>query len=155
MVQLARLSGNPKLVREGKWESTSINHRTGPPKSANDQEAARFFFLFFFLGSPGIFMGLKVSPIALPQTVAAFHSLVGLAAMCTSIGSFVSRSRAEPLLEPGGKLLLAGRVTQKVRLVLLGLGAGDLDWVLERDGKPPPSHHSPRACKPPIRGRRT
>eukprot|EP00434_Breviolum_minutum_P002340 symbB.v1.2.002066.t1/scaffold76.1/size347525/15 len=42
-------------------------------------------------GVGGFVMGLKVSPIALPQTVAAFHSLVGLAATCTSIGSFVSR----------------------------------------------------------------
>merc|ERR1719161_3082490 len=32
--------------------------------------------------------GMKVDPIALPQTVAAFHSLVGLAAMVTSIASF-------------------------------------------------------------------
>eukprot|EP00933_Yihiella_yeosuensis_P031185 TRINITY_DN24742_c0_g1_i1.p1 TRINITY_DN24742_c0_g1~~TRINITY_DN24742_c0_g1_i1.p1 ORF type:complete len:460 (-),score=86.18 TRINITY_DN24742_c0_g1_i1:138-1394(-) len=39
-------------------------------------------------GLCGLGMGMKVSPIALPQTVAAFHSLVGLAAMATSIGSF-------------------------------------------------------------------
>jgi NAD(P) transhydrogenase len=38
----------------------------------------------------GVVIGLRVSPIALPQTVAAFHSLVGLAAMCTSIGSFAN-----------------------------------------------------------------
>merc|ERR1719223_1718000 len=38
----------------------------------------------------GVVVGLRVSPIALPQTVAAFHSLVGLAAMCTSIGSFAN-----------------------------------------------------------------
>merc|ERR1740121_3131717 len=38
----------------------------------------------------GVVIGLRVSPIALPQTVAAFHSLVGLAAMCTSIGSFTN-----------------------------------------------------------------
>merc|ERR1719251_786132 len=38
----------------------------------------------------GVGVGLKVSPIQLPQTVAAFHSLVGLAAMCTSIGSFAN-----------------------------------------------------------------
>merc|ERR1712151_640049 len=31
---------------------------------------------------------MGVDPIALPQTVAAFHSLVGLAAMITSIASF-------------------------------------------------------------------
>jgi len=39
-------------------------------------------------GAVGVAIGGKVSPIKLPQTVAAFHSLVGLAAMCTSIGSF-------------------------------------------------------------------
>merc|ERR1719343_638323 len=38
----------------------------------------------------GVAIGMRVSPIALPQTVAAFHSLVGLAAMCTSIGSFAN-----------------------------------------------------------------
>jgi len=36
----------------------------------------------------GTAVGMKVEPIALPQTVAAFHSLVGLAAMITSIASF-------------------------------------------------------------------
>jgi len=36
----------------------------------------------------GVGIGMKVDPIALPQTVAAFHSLVGLAAMVTSIASF-------------------------------------------------------------------
>jgi len=36
----------------------------------------------------GIVGGSKVDPIDLPQTVAAFHSLVGLAAMITSIASF-------------------------------------------------------------------
>jgi len=41
------------------------------------------------IGAPaGIFIGMKVDPIKLPQTVAAFHSLVGLAAMVTSIGNF-------------------------------------------------------------------
>jgi len=42
----------------------------------------------------GLVVGLRVSPIALPQTVAAFHSLVGLAAMCTSIGSFTNNPQA-------------------------------------------------------------
>merc|ERR1719336_836513 len=36
----------------------------------------------------GAGVGFKVEPIALPQTVAAFHSLVGLAAMVTSIASY-------------------------------------------------------------------
>ncbi|CAE8743521.1 unnamed protein product, partial [Polarella glacialis] len=38
-------------------------------------------------GVGGIAIGSQVSPIALPQTVAAFHSLVGGAAMVTSIAS--------------------------------------------------------------------
>lgn len=36
----------------------------------------------------GLLVGFSVSPMALPQTVAGFHSLVGLAALCTSIGSY-------------------------------------------------------------------
>merc|ERR1712003_473868 len=39
----------------------------------------------------GTAIGGSVSPMKLPQTVAGFHSFVGLAAMCTSIGSFVNR----------------------------------------------------------------
>jgi len=42
-------------------------------------------------GVLGLFMGWRVSPIALPQTVAAFHSLVGLAAMVTSVGVFYAK----------------------------------------------------------------
>merc|ERR1719305_2051998 len=42
----------------------------------------------------GVGLGMKVDPIALPQTVAAFHSLVGLAAMVTSIASFQSHPHA-------------------------------------------------------------
>jgi len=38
-------------------------------------------------GAGGLVLGKQVSPIALPQTVAAFHSLVGFAAMITSIAS--------------------------------------------------------------------
>jgi NAD(P) transhydrogenase len=38
--------------------------------------------------------GFKVDPIALPQTVAAFHSLVGFAAMVTSIASFQAHPSA-------------------------------------------------------------
>jgi len=38
--------------------------------------------------------GMKVDPIDLPQTVALFHSLVGLAAMVTSIASFSAHPHA-------------------------------------------------------------
>jgi NAD(P) transhydrogenase len=45
-------------------------------------------------GAAGAVIGTKVEPIALPQTVAAFHSLVGLAAMITSIASFQAHPAA-------------------------------------------------------------
>lgn len=45
-------------------------------------------------GVAGGVIGKQVEPIALPQTVAAFHSLVGLAAMITSIASFQSHPSA-------------------------------------------------------------
>merc|ERR1719261_2040466 len=38
--------------------------------------------------------GMKVDPIDLPQTVALFHSLVGLAAMVTSIASYQAHPHA-------------------------------------------------------------
>merc|ERR1712048_1275539 len=42
-------------------------------------------------GGGGVYIGQQVDPIKLPQTVAAFHSLVGLAAMVTSIGNCVEK----------------------------------------------------------------
>lgn len=39
-------------------------------------------------GSAGLYLGKKVAVTQLPQTVAAFHALVGLAAVATSIGSY-------------------------------------------------------------------
>jgi len=53
--------------------------------SSAHMEAAALVGGGALLGAGG---GMKVDPIALPQTVAAFHSLVGLAAMITSIASF-------------------------------------------------------------------
>jgi NAD(P) transhydrogenase len=41
-------------------------------------------------GAAGYAVGSSVSPIQLPQTVAAFHSLVGAAAMLTSIASYAA-----------------------------------------------------------------
>jgi NAD(P) transhydrogenase len=39
-------------------------------------------------GGLGVVVGVSVDPIKLPQTVAGFHSLVGLAAMVTSVGNY-------------------------------------------------------------------
>jgi NAD(P) transhydrogenase len=49
---------------------------------------AQLVVLSLIGGALGLVVGARVSPIALPQTVAAFHSLVGLSAMLTSIGVF-------------------------------------------------------------------
>jgi NAD(P) transhydrogenase len=50
-----------------------------------------FAILLLAIGAAGgMSIGSKVDPIKLPQTVAAFHSLVGLAAMVTSIGNCVN-----------------------------------------------------------------
>jgi len=45
-------------------------------------------------GCLGMLVGGKVNPMKLPQTVAAFHSLVGAAATLTSIGSFTNEATA-------------------------------------------------------------
>lgn len=52
-------------------------------------------------GALGLVVGTVVDPMKLPQTVAAFHSLVGAAAMCTSIGSFYEAHGGGQGLEAG------------------------------------------------------
>merc|ERR1719460_1509929 len=47
----------------------------------------------------GMAIGFNVDPIKLPQTVAAFHSLVGLAAMVTSIGNFAETQQTGASME--------------------------------------------------------
>lgn len=44
--------------------------------------------LLTFGGAAGLVLGKKVAVTELPQTVAAFHALVGLAAVATSLGSY-------------------------------------------------------------------
>jgi len=46
-------------------------------------------------GAIGLAVGSSVQPLKLPQTVAAFHSLVGLAAMATSIAAYFDVDEAE------------------------------------------------------------
>merc|ERR1719343_186260 len=76
----------------------------------------------------GVAIGMRVSPIALPQTVAAFHSLVGLAAMCTSIGSFAN----EPVVGVNVKNIAAilgdfiGGVTLTGSIIAFGKLNGNL-----------------------------
>lgn len=48
-------------------------------------------------GAAGTYLGQRVAITELPQTVAAFHSLVGLAAVTTSISSFVGHAHPDLL----------------------------------------------------------
>lgn len=43
-------------------------------------------------GAAGLVLGKKVAVTELPQTVAAFHALVGLAAVATSVGSYIDHA---------------------------------------------------------------
>jgi NAD(P) transhydrogenase len=47
-------------------------------------------------GAVGYAIGQRVDPTSLPQTVAAFHSLVGLAAVFTAVGDFLNHSAHHP-----------------------------------------------------------
>ncbi|CAE8633891.1 unnamed protein product [Polarella glacialis] len=79
-------------------------------------------------GGLGLYVGLQVSPIALPQTVAAFHSLVGLAAMATSIGSYVANPIGGASMENISAVFgdFIGGVTLTGSLVAYGKLNGDL-----------------------------
>jgi NAD/NADP transhydrogenase beta subunit len=45
-----------------------------------------------FAGLIGLGIAQRVGPTELPQTVAGFHSLVGVAATITAIGEYISKS---------------------------------------------------------------
>mmetsp|Transcript_132990 Transcript_132990/g.370748 ORF Transcript_132990/g.370748 Transcript_132990/m.370748 type:complete len:1040 (+) Transcript_132990:65-3184(+) len=79
-------------------------------------------------GALGVVMGAKVSPIALPQTVAAFHSLVGFAAMATSIGSFWAKPHMGPSMENISAVLgdFIGGVTLTGSIIAFGKLNGNL-----------------------------
>lgn len=49
-----------------------------------------YLFYFTIVGSAiGYYLSTKIGPTELPQAVAAFHSLVGLAAAFTAVGDFM------------------------------------------------------------------
>jgi len=79
-------------------------------------------------GLLGLAWGSQVSPIALPQTIAAFHSLVGLAAMCTSIGSYWANPTAGASMENVSAFLgdFIGGVTLTGSIVAFGKLNGNL-----------------------------
>jgi H+-translocating NAD(P) transhydrogenase subunit beta len=65
-------------------------------------------------GVIGIFIAKKIEMTSMPQLVAAFHSLVGLAAVCIAVAVFIEPESYD--IGAGGKLGLAN-------LIELGLGA--------------------------------
>uniref|UniRef100_A0A7S3WQN7 proton-translocating NAD(P)(+) transhydrogenase n=1 Tax=Strombidinopsis acuminata TaxID=141414 RepID=A0A7S3WQN7_9SPIT len=79
-------------------------------------------------GSVGLVVGVKVSPMALPQTVAAFHSLVGAAATCTSIGSFYKNPVAGANMENIAAIFgdIIGAITLTGSIVAFGKLNGNL-----------------------------
>jgi len=79
-------------------------------------------------GGLGLAWGMRVSPIALPQTVAAFHSLVGLAAMCTSIGSYWANPAVGATMENVSAIFgdFIGGVTLTGSIVAFGKLNGNL-----------------------------
>jgi len=54
-----------------------------------EEQMGQFGMLVVAGGGLGLAIGRRVSPMQLPQTVAALHSVVGLAAVMTSAGSVV------------------------------------------------------------------
>jgi len=52
-----------------------------------EEQMGQFAMLVVAGGGLGLAIGRRVSPMQLPQTVAALHSVVGLAAVMTSAGS--------------------------------------------------------------------
>merc|ERR1719446_1706692 len=79
-------------------------------------------------GAQGLVVGKRVSPIALPQTVAAFHSLVGFAATATSIGSFYANPKAGVSMENTAAVLgdFIGGITLTGSIIAVGKLNGNL-----------------------------
>jgi NAD(P) transhydrogenase len=77
-------------------------------------------------GAGGYAIGTSVEPMRLPQTIAAFHSLVGAAATLTSIGSFL----AHP--DSGAGHRLAAILGDSIGAITL---TGSLIAFLKLDGK--------------------
>jgi NAD(P) transhydrogenase len=78
----------------------------------------------------GCLIGFAVSPMQLPQTVAAFHSLVGAAAMLTSFGSFAQNPKPQVALATiaAGLGLFIGGVTFTGSIVAFGKLSGYAEY---------------------------
>lgn len=76
-------------------------------------------------GAAGAYIGQRISPIELPQTVAALHSVVGIAAVLTSVASVFSGGAHDPLHLVIAYLgVMVGGITFTGSLVAFGKLAG-------------------------------
>ena len=100
-----------------------------------DWNASQYVQLAGVLGSGGALgygIAKKVDPTSLPQTVAAFHSLVGLAAVFTGVGDYLAHSAHSPELLDGVRLTsialasVIGSVTATGSLIAFGKLNGSL-----------------------------
>jgi NAD(P) transhydrogenase len=83
-------------------------------------------------GAVGYMIGQKVDPTSLPQTVAAFHSLVGFAASMTAISDYLGHGTLHPELLDGVRMTsvalaaVIGGVTATGSIVAFGKLNGNL-----------------------------
>jgi NAD/NADP transhydrogenase beta subunit len=97
-----------------------------------EEQMGQFGMLVVAGGGLGLAIGRRVSPMQLPQTVAALHSVVGLAAVMTSAGSVLG-SDPEHLttlhLTTAYLGVLIGGVTFTGMFIQLGVtDMQDLSW---------------------------
>jgi NAD(P) transhydrogenase len=84
-------------------------------------------------GAAGYAIAARVDPNSLPQTVAAFHSLVGLAAVFTGVGDYLGHAANHPEILDGVHLsaialaTVIGGVTATGSMVAFGKLNGSLD----------------------------
>ena len=81
--------------------------------------SSNFTFLFSAIligGFIGSILGLKIKMTAMPQLVAAFHSLVGLAAVLVAAGAFLAPEKFNILV--GDKIKVISAIEMSVGLVI-------------------------------------
>merc|ERR1719253_1822210 len=104
----------------------------------SDEHAGVGCILLCMGGALGVFIGGAVSPIQLPQTVAGFHSLVGLAALLTSVANFYAHPHRGFTMENVASVLgdFIGGVTLTGSLVAFGKLNGNMSSkALDLPGK--------------------
>ena len=108
----------------------------GSVPTLNNWDAGMYAQLAGVLGGGGALgyaIAQRVDPTSLPQTVAAFHSLVGLAAVFTAVGDYMEHAVHHPDLIDGTRLTsialatVIGGVTATGSMIAFGKLNGSLD----------------------------